>query len=239
VEGKYIDFHAHILPGADHGSDGIETSMRQLEIAEETKISCIVATPHFYPERHGTKSFFLRREEALSALLPFSGELRIVCGAEVGMCEGIENFPELDRLKIGESSAILIEMPDFIWSEGLLNSLLRLKTERGLNVILAHADRYGAREVEGLFSLGIKGQLNASAFASLTRRRRFYSWIDEGSVVALGSDVHGVDKTYGGYSRAVSLLGERGERLQNAMRQIIIKAGVNDTEGLPDVFQNK
>ena len=31
-----IDFHAHILPGADHGSDGLETSLRQLALAEES-----------------------------------------------------------------------------------------------------------------------------------------------------------------------------------------------------------
>ncbi|MEE3459824.1 MAG: CpsB/CapC family capsule biosynthesis tyrosine phosphatase, partial [Candidatus Faecousia sp.] len=41
-----IDFHAHILPGADHGSDGLETSLRQLALAEEAGVDTIVATPH-------------------------------------------------------------------------------------------------------------------------------------------------------------------------------------------------
>ncbi len=239
VNESYIDFHAHILPGTDHGSNSLEVSLRQLELAERANVGCIVATPHFYPERHGTKSFLLRREEALSALLPSAGDLRIVCGAEVKICEGLQEFPELDRLKIAGSNAILIEMPDFSWSEGLIDSLLRLKTERGLNVILAHAERYPAKEVEKLFDLGINGQLNASAFASLRRRSRFFSWIDEGSVVALGSDVHGGGKEYGEYSRAMSLLGDRGERLQNSMRGIITKAGVYDAEVSTDVSWDK
>ena len=30
-----LDYHAHILPRCDHGSDGVETSLRQLAMAAE------------------------------------------------------------------------------------------------------------------------------------------------------------------------------------------------------------
>ena len=40
------DFHAHILPGADHGSDGMETSLTQLALAEAAGVDTIIATPH-------------------------------------------------------------------------------------------------------------------------------------------------------------------------------------------------
>ena len=28
-----LDYHAHILPGCDHGSDGLATSLKQVEMA--------------------------------------------------------------------------------------------------------------------------------------------------------------------------------------------------------------
>ena len=46
-----IDFHAHILPGCDHGSDGWETSRQQLKLAREAVKNIppgniLVAVPH-------------------------------------------------------------------------------------------------------------------------------------------------------------------------------------------------
>ena len=46
-----VDYHAHILPGCDHGSDGTETSKRQLEAAKAAGIETVCATSHFYPEK--------------------------------------------------------------------------------------------------------------------------------------------------------------------------------------------
>ena len=43
-----IDFHAHILPRCDHGSDGWETSRQQLKLAREAGVEVICATSHFY-----------------------------------------------------------------------------------------------------------------------------------------------------------------------------------------------
>ena len=48
-----LDYHAHILPRCDHGSDGVETSLRQLAMAAEAGIRTVCATPHFYPHRRG------------------------------------------------------------------------------------------------------------------------------------------------------------------------------------------
>ena len=30
-----VDFHSHILPRADHGSDSVETSLKQLKLAAD------------------------------------------------------------------------------------------------------------------------------------------------------------------------------------------------------------
>ena len=46
-----LDYHAHVLPGCDHGSDGVETSRKQLAMAAAAGIRTVCATPHFYPHK--------------------------------------------------------------------------------------------------------------------------------------------------------------------------------------------
>ena len=62
------DFHAHVLPKADHGCKNVEMSLAQLAQAREVGIHRIVATPHFYAQRHTVEEFLLRREYAYQTL---------------------------------------------------------------------------------------------------------------------------------------------------------------------------
>ena len=63
-----LDYHAHVLPGCDHGSDGLETSLRQLDMAAAAGIRTVCATPHFYPHRESAQSFLRRRAECAQLL---------------------------------------------------------------------------------------------------------------------------------------------------------------------------
>lgn len=45
----YVDFHSHILPKADHGSESVEMSLMQLYCAEKAGVDTIVATPPLLP----------------------------------------------------------------------------------------------------------------------------------------------------------------------------------------------
>ena len=47
-----VDFHAHVLPCADHGSSSVSTSLSQLSYAKGAGVKRIIATPHFYPHKH-------------------------------------------------------------------------------------------------------------------------------------------------------------------------------------------
>lgn len=42
-----LDYHAHILPGCDHGSSSVDMSLKQMDMAKEAGIQTICATPHF------------------------------------------------------------------------------------------------------------------------------------------------------------------------------------------------
>ena len=41
-----IDIHSHILPGVDDGSQSMDESLELLEIAADSGVHTIVATPH-------------------------------------------------------------------------------------------------------------------------------------------------------------------------------------------------
>ena len=73
-----IDFHAHILPGADHGSDGLETSKAQLGCLFKEGITRVVATPHFYPQRHSVDTFLERRDRAKKEILTLKEEKKVL-----------------------------------------------------------------------------------------------------------------------------------------------------------------
>ena len=46
--GRMIDFHSHVLPGIDDGSDCVEESLEMLHTAKKQGVSMMLATPHFY-----------------------------------------------------------------------------------------------------------------------------------------------------------------------------------------------
>jgi protein-tyrosine phosphatase len=219
----FIDFHAHILPGADHGSDGIEVSRKQLDMAQAAGIGCIVATPHYYPNSHSIEWFLKTREKAFDEISAVSDvKIKILCAAEVLLCEGLQNLPELECLKIGNSNTILIEMPAPPWTDRYFDALKRIKSDRGLEVILAHVERYKPSDVETLFSLGLRGQINASAYQNVFLRRRLSRWIESGCVIALGSDIHGVSAAYTEYLKTMRMLGSSGDKLQYSMYDLIL-----------------
>ena len=154
---RYIDMHAHILPGVDHGSDSVETSLEQLYLAECAGVSVIAATPHYYPDRIGSHSFFERRDAAVNAIKEeYRGSIEILPGAEVYLCEGMQNHPRLNELCIKGTSVILIEMPSTPWSQRYVQTLEEIQY-RGYQVLLAHVERYPARNMDTLFDLGFVG----------------------------------------------------------------------------------
>ena len=204
---KIIDFHAHILPGADHGSDSVETSLVQLELAKAASVDIIVATPHFYPHMHKLPSFIKRRKSAYEAIAEAT-DMKIVCGAEVLLCEKFENFDNIDSLCIEGTKTLLLELPFSSFKPSYVNSVETL-VDSGYNIVLAHAERYSADSIDPLLSIGAKIQLNASAVSGLFVKKHIKRWICSGDVVALGSDIHmSAKKYYNNFSRSQKKLKE-------------------------------
>ena len=195
---KIIDFHSHILPGADHGSASPSESQHQIALLRDAGMTSVVATPHFSPKHTSVRDFILLRERCLHDLkrIKCTGDPVIYLGAEITLCRNLDKMPELDLLTVVGTDTLLIELPEDM-DFSMLDTLIRIRSA-GFNVIIAHPDRYNPRLSAEIFSLGFRGQLNAEAFSirSLLRRKRFLSWVDQGFIAAVGSDLHGTKTSY-------------------------------------------
>lgn len=199
------DYHAHILPGCDHGSDGITTSLRQLAMAREAEVKTLCATSHFYPHRENVDHFLERRAKSYEKLSSYLKEEErvpeILLGAEVLMCEGIEHMEHIDRLCLQGTKELLVEMPMYEFSDSLIDSVLRLHARQDLVLVMAHADRYPDFWVELFIREGIRLQLNVDRLAKRFHNRSLVDWIKKGYVSYLGSDIHGTEVGYKNWNK--------------------------------------
>ena len=200
----FVDFHTHILPSVDHGSDSIETSAKQLKLAKDFGVNKIFATSHFYPHQHTVSSFIEKRNKAYLEIKKLGGDLpEIKLGAEVLLCEGLHRLEGISELCLYGTNILLLELPFTSLTEGMIHAVKHLK-ERGIDVILAHADRYPRANIENLLRFDLKLQLNADSLTSRRRRKQMADWFSRGLVVGIGSDIHGVDeKAYKRFSKAI------------------------------------
>ncbi|MBR3681170.1 MAG: hypothetical protein IKL79_04115 [Clostridia bacterium] len=218
-----IDFHSHVLPRADHGSASVNTSLSQLSMARLAGVSRVFATPHFYPAEQDVSRFLARRQGSYANLLKELDDSfpKIALGAEVLICDNIEALPGIRELCIEGTDTLLLELPFNDFDKRYRTSVAAL-IKQGINVVLAHADRYDRANIDSLLSVGAKIQLNANSLSGLFVKKHLYEWIDAGLVVGLGSDIHGADKrAYKCFSSAIRKMGEkRAEKIMTATMEI-------------------
>lgn len=189
-----VDFHTHILPNIDDGSDSIETSAWMLARIKEQGINTVFATPHFYPVNTDIESFCLNRQKALAEISPFLDGLTVIPAAEVKYCRNISRYDGLVRVGLGDSGYILLEMTYNEWTKQMADDVISIMDNIGMIPVLAHVDRYWDRSTVQLFDrmldAGVLMQLNVSALSRLWNRNRFLRLIGEGKIHLLGSDCH-------------------------------------------------
>lgn len=226
---KLIDFHAHILPRLDHGSRSSQVSLGQLRLMNSFGVDTVCATSHFYPQEVLVDTFLKARTAAFERLMEVCGEAprpKLVLGAEVLICEGLDQMEGLERLCLEGTDLLLLEMP---FSAGAWNSRLYRTVsdiaDRGIRPILAHVDRYPQKLVEALFDMGFSAQLNADSLDRFFKPKHLMRWINDGVIVALGSDLHG-DKTesYVPYVKVCEGLKEKNEKIMADTEALLASA---------------
>ncbi len=209
---KLIDFHSHVLPGIDDGAKDIEESVEILDMMAKAGVEILFCTPHFYPHKQSLDSFLNKRQAAYERLMryikPEHPKLRL--GAEVLLSKQLEK-EELDLLKLENTDYVLIEMPYVHFSGSMYESLYELADTRGVNVLVAHIERYLANnslaEIEELFAEeNVLGQINCTSLRKFSLRRKCIKLIKNGCVHALGSDYHRIERGYALLDEGVKIL---------------------------------
>lgn len=208
------DFHSHIMPGTDHGCVSVDEAIAQLRLAKRCGVTRVVSTSHFYPHKDSVRAFIDRRNSAYAAIVErdMDGLPEIRLGAEVLLCANMDELPELDKLCISGTKTILVELPFNDFGNEYVRAVDGM-VQQGYKVVLAHAECYKPENVEKVLAVGALIQINSSALVSLFRKRRVLrSWMQRLKIIALGSDIHGVDKrSYKNFRRSCRRLGEYAE----------------------------
>jgi len=192
------DYHCHILPGIDDGSRNTEMSLEMIRMLRKQGVERIVATPHFYAHREKSVARYLEKRqmafEKLVAADPSCGE--ILLGAEVAIEHDISQLEEIEKLRMGNSNYILLELPYGPFSPWLLEEIQAVAIETGYTPVIAHINRYldyyNKRELEAVLQLRAVFQFNNEAFTTWGQRRFVKSLIKEGYPYIFGSDAHNI-----------------------------------------------
>lgn len=192
-----IDFHSHILPAVDDGSQSLGMTREMLLQSGEAGVDLMVATPHFYGYRDTLEAFLERRHQARQAigeiLTPEMPGVRL--GAEVAFYSGLEDLDGLEQLCIQGTNVLLLEMPFAAWTEYEWNVLMSLMLDRDLQIILAHFERYYEFQsdpnlTQRMKDLSLYLQINAGTLIQWKKRGRWLNWLARGDAHVLGSDTH-------------------------------------------------
>ncbi len=225
-----IDFHTHILPAIDDGSKSVAQSMELLRSAKRNGFDTILATSHFYPHRYNVSEFLKNRDAAYAQINKNANIPNIICGAEVLVCEGMEDMFQLEELCIGNSNTMLIELPfdDVNVTERMYETVENMVCEKKFNVILAHPNRYSSYIVDSMLSIGVKLQINISHLCIRSERRRAMRWFEHGDVYAIGSDMHTDDRAYDDLKRVERYIEKYTDDINRHSQELLRNKNASD-----------
>lgn len=216
-----IDFHSHILPGIDDGAKNAEMSLEMLAEMGKQGIDVVVATPHYYPWENSINEFLEKRTKAAETLwaemkktvqLQADGKMlladgtalpKIILGAEVAYSFEMENLPDLKALCVQNTNTILVEMPFDNWGREEENCIESLVFGCGLNVVLAHYERFLEYQKSGanerILKMPVYVQVNAGpiikgaekgGLLGMFKQDPALKLFKDGTAHILGSDAH-------------------------------------------------
>lgn len=192
-----VDFHSHILPSIDDGSNHVEESLKMLDMLREQGVTAVVATPHFDANTSSIERFLEQRKQSFASLSARMSEMhpKLYLGAEVLYYSGIARWENLESLCIEGTRVLLLEMPLSRWTTSVVREVLAISNTKGITVVLAHIERYIKLQkpgvIEELLNNGIYMQVNASFFVERRTRRKALKMLGYRQIHVLGSDCHG------------------------------------------------
>lgn len=197
-----VDIHTHILPGMDDGAATAEISLEMLRKQAAQGVTAVVLTPHFYREREDVDRFLARRARSLQQLqaaidaLPQAEQEqlpKLILGAEVAWRPNMKYWEDIEKLCIGSTRNLLLELPNTRWTEQVTNTIYNL-LNMGITPIIAHLDRYfypqRRASLEDVLNMGVPVQISAGSLRRPIIGCRLVHMMGQEPVVVLASDCH-------------------------------------------------
>lgn len=198
-----IDLHTHILPGMDDGAKDVQMSLDMLRAQKGQGVDTVALTSHFYPVKENIDRFLRRRAQAVKVLaqailqLPQAEQKNLpelVLGAEVAWVPNLAHTEGLERLCIGKSRYMLLELPFEPWTMQMIDQIYHLYDRTGIIPVIAHLDRYKKLQkkavFEEIFALGVPIQLGTDMLFHWWNKRQIFSLLEEEGRFILASDCH-------------------------------------------------
>ncbi len=197
-----IDFHTHILNNIDDGPKTVEESFEMATILSNQGVSVVVCTPHFMPDEISIEKFLSGRDSAVSnlkLLTKDSIDISFVAAAEVYCQEDLVLFNDLSGLCIEGTNLLMLEFPTIKkWPLYIWKVLDHIINKNGLQVIIAHAERYhmlhkrSYKYLYKLLDMGCLIQVNGDSFTDKHYSKITNDWLRKDLIQIIGSDSHGV-----------------------------------------------
>lgn len=196
---RFFDIHCHVLPGMDDGCSTEKEAIELLHASQLQGVAGVIATPHYYPQE--TVACFLQRRqesaERLLAQLEREDGIQIpVCyGAEVAFHTGLVYEKQIEKLCLGKSRYLLLELPFGSWSSSMLREIETLQRIQGVIPVIAHLERYfkiqKKEALEAIWNADVLIQMNAEYILGGFREWHIArKMLKSGRVDVLGSDSH-------------------------------------------------
>ena len=193
-----IDWHSHILPEIDDGSQSVSESLALLKRLRRQGVETVIATPHFHANEKSVSSFLEQRSDSFEKLQNILSKKTpdIKLGAEVYYYSGISRMEDLKLLRVQDSRVLLLEMPMSQWTDYTIREIIDIAGSRDFTVMLAHVERYIGLQPSGtlerLCENGLLMQVNASFFNGFFAKRKAIKLLKKGLIQFVGSDCHNV-----------------------------------------------
>lgn len=198
------DMHCHLIPGVDDGSTSNDVTIECLRTMQDVGFKKVYITPHFnfprYPNEEGDiKSRYEKLKKELAEQAPdLTIELAGIAG-EYRVDDGFRRHAEGDTFLKVAGKYVLVEFSLNQHRMGLLDTLFDLQM-KDYEIILAHPERYPyyslkSAELQQLKDSGVIFQCNIlslSGFYGKHAQQKALSYIEEGWVEMLGTDMHNV-----------------------------------------------
>ena len=225
MKNEIIDFHAHILPGMDDGPKSIDESTKMLDIVNNRdKNAKVVATPHFICDEDSVDDFVAKRSNSYSLISEICREKNIsmMLGSEVFLIRDLNKLDGLDKLAIGNSGYILIELPYGFFSNWMIDEIYNICFRYKLKPILAHIDRYfdcySEDKIQDLIQIDdVVLQFNVGCFLDKWSYKKVKKILNGNYPFVIGSDCHNSQDRRPNIDLALSHIKAMGSTIYNTL----------------------